>query len=297
LFGAIRQDSKNGSGTANAQLLEAFDGTGATVIRIAEISRHYDACHLSLFGGIQTEVLREEVNAIDTTGKFARFLFVRIPSRPIATSDADPTPAEAAAFVAAQETLRRYAKELYTLTPRTYHLCQDARQRFHAWFREKQNEALSPGTPGVIAALLNKASAHALRLAGVLHVLQVVAGTAQSTDRISAATADAAMAIVEQLSAETAAFHETPVEGPAADALLVQQAIHQLSWARQEPIGRQAVRDASGKALKRLLTAKAFDAATAQLVRQGFGKVITDALGANGRPLAPVYQATAELHR
>ena len=124
------------------------------------------------------------INGQDATGKFARFLFVGIPNQPLELRDEDPPDEDIAAFEAAESTLRRYAEKLFALPYRTYHFSTEARKRFHAWFREHQLTGQLPGTPSVIKALLGKTSAHALRVAGLLHIVQVVAGDIGQSERI-----------------------------------------------------------------------------------------------------------------
>ena len=53
LLQAISNDAQQGSGTGEAQLLEAFDGDGYSSIRVESAPRSYDACHVSIFGNIQ----------------------------------------------------------------------------------------------------------------------------------------------------------------------------------------------------------------------------------------------------
>jgi len=79
LLQAVDADSKRGRGTGEAQLLELFDGTGTTSIRVDGGSRHYERSHVSLLGNIQPLKLKELINGEDSTGKFARFLFNQLP--------------------------------------------------------------------------------------------------------------------------------------------------------------------------------------------------------------------------
>ena len=91
LLQAISNDTQQGSGTGEAQLLEAFDGDGYSSIRVESAPRSYDACHVSIFGNIQPDLLRELINGQDSTGKFARFLFCRVPAKALLLDDDDPT--------------------------------------------------------------------------------------------------------------------------------------------------------------------------------------------------------------
>ena len=55
LLQSLEADAKRGCGTAEAQLLELFDGTGATSIRVGGGARQFERCHVSLYGNIQPE--------------------------------------------------------------------------------------------------------------------------------------------------------------------------------------------------------------------------------------------------
>ena len=125
--------------------------------------------------------------------------FFRLPARPLVLVDEDPTPAEIDALLEAERTLQQYAEAAYRLPPRTYHLSTDARRYFHAWFRNHQATALLPATPPVIRSMLMKTSAQALRLAGVLHIAQVLELGDAASQKIGYREVETATAIVDQL--------------------------------------------------------------------------------------------------
>ena len=180
LLQSISLDARQGSGTGEAQLLELFDGEGYTGIRVGNdsggIVRDYENCHVSIYGNIQPDLLRELINGDDTTGKFARFLFCRIPTRIMELSDEDPSDEELEAHAAAEAVLRDYAARLYALSPRVLKVEQEGRRRFNAWWRNHQQTLLLTSTPEVVRSLVGKTSAHAHRVAGMLHLLKVAAG-------------------------------------------------------------------------------------------------------------------------
>ena len=286
LFGALLADAQRGTGRAESQILEAFDGEGYSSIRIESAPRNYEACHVSIFGNIQPDLLKELINHQDVTGKFARFLFVRIPRGPLQLQDDDPTDEEIQAFEEAQQVLENYARSLFTLAPRTYRFEQEARKRFHAWFHNHQIRAGLSGCPSVISALLGKTSAHAIRLAGILHLLRIASGEAETTDRISTATVDQAMAIVDQLTQETEAFHEQE----SSERTLLLSHIHNLSWDTGKPVSRDEARSKGGREVRRELKASAWSGFIQQLVDLGFG-VIEEKASSNGRR-SQLYVAT-----
>lgn len=272
LFQAISQDTKNGSGTAEGQLLETFDGEGFSSIRVTAAPRFYEACHVSIYGNIQPDVLKELINGKDHTGKFARFLFCRVPLGTLSLSDEDPTEEEARAHAEAHQVLAHYANALYVLTPRTYQFTAEARARFHAWFKRHQQRGDLTATPPVISALLGKTSAHAMRMAGILHLLKIVHGSIAPDARIDTATVDCAMAIVDQLIRETEAFHE--VEDTETTRLM--RHINETALATGCALKREEIKAKSNRPMRAALTAKKFAAIVEQLVALGYGVIETE---------------------
>jgi hypothetical protein len=273
LLSAVEADTKKGSGTGEAQLLEAYDGGGYYSIRIEAGSRCYDSCHLSIYGNIQPEALRELINNDDSKGKFARFLFVRLPTGVIKYQDEDPTNEEIAEWKHAQEVLKEYAKKLHEMPPRHYSLNAEARKQFNKWWVQHQITINMPYTAPVIRSLLGKASANALRLTGLLHLIKVAAEEVGPYDQVSATTVLSAMAIVDQLLAETEAFHEEE-ETPM---LLLMRHIHKLSWNNSEaiPVNQQYAKDKGGRAMRKNndCSAGAFKEAVEALELRGYGVV------------------------
>ena len=83
---ANKSDTKSGSGRAETQLLELWDGSGHTTIRISRDTTSYRRCAVSLLGGIQPDVLRELIDPKDVTGQMARCLFLTLPDTLITPS-------------------------------------------------------------------------------------------------------------------------------------------------------------------------------------------------------------------
>ena len=276
LLSAVDVDTKKGSGTGEAQLLEAYDGGGHYSIRIEAGSRCYDACHLSIYGNIQPEALRELINNDDSKGKFARFLFVQLPTGVVHYEDDDPSDEEVAAWNYAQSVLKEYAEGVFTMPPRHYSFDPEARRLFNRWWEQHQARMSMPYTPPVIRSLIGKASANGLRLAGMLHLMRVVAEEVTPNDRISAVTVRNATAIVDQLLEETEAFHEeeqTPM-------LLLMKHIHKLSWndGSAIPVNQQYAKDKGGRAMRKNndCSAAAFKEAVEALELRGYGVVEQD---------------------
>jgi Protein of unknown function (DUF3987) len=272
LFQAVSQDTKNGSGTGEGQLLETFDGEGFASIRVGATPRFYEACHVSIYGNIQPDVLSDLINGNDSTGKFARFLFCRVPSGVLSLPDTDPTDEERRAHAEANQVLTNYANKLYALAPKTYQFTAEARTAFHAWFKTHQLRADLTATPKVLTSLLGKTSAHAMRLAGILHLLKIVHGSVPADARIDTTTVDCAMAVVDQLTRETEAFHE--VEDNASTRLM--RHINETSLAEGRALKREEIKAKGGRDIRKAITANAFAAAVDELVALGYGTTETE---------------------
>ena len=271
----IEADTKRGRGTAEAQFLESYDGDGCTSTRVGKQGvgevRSYSSCHVSLFGGVQDEVLKELINGKDASGKFARILMVKCPLKPLALKDDPDTPQEEEAYTKAQKALALWARQLYTLPPRTYRLSIEALRHLKPWFNAHQVEALKPSTPSVIQAMLNKTSANALRVAGMLH-LDWTKGEAPDAE-ISLDHLRLATAMVDQCVAETREFHQPP-ESIGTELM---RHVHSLSWdndvLKHDLITWQAAKD---KGIKRIRDcgAKGFKKAISKLEEMGLGECL-----------------------
>lgn len=268
LLSAIANESRTGRGTAEAQLLETFDGDGTCSIRVGAGARSYERCHVALYGAIQPQKLKELINGEDATGKFARFLFVRVPARPLSLRIDDPTPAERTAYTEATEILEQFALGFFRLPPTIYQLDRGARERFVPWFEQHQRRALSPATPGVISAMLGKTSAHALRLAGVMRIAWRLHDKSDDTN-VGADLMQVAMAVVDQLVAETELFHDAP----ASAGTLLMQHVHQLSENHGNRPVSWTMAKAKGSRRIRELSADDYYQAVDQLIVLGYGQL------------------------
>ena len=166
IFQAINADTERGTGTAEAQFLEGFDGAGFTALRVVDGVREFDASHISLYGNIQPEKLAELIGDEDDTGHWARCLMAALPDKEIRFRDDDLSEDDQQRFDQAQLLLQRYAKEAFTLPPSTFSLTYEARVIFHRWAEDKLRRADMPAGNPVVRAMLAKAPAHGLRVAG-----------------------------------------------------------------------------------------------------------------------------------
>ena len=109
--------------------------------------------------------------------------------------------------------------------------------------------------------MLGKASAHALRLAGMLHLVR-------STDEcVEAKTMELAMTIVDQLVNETKAFHDAP---PEEATVLMQHILSikgDVTWSRCRDKGNRTIRG---------MKASDLAAAVRQLAGAGLGTIVKE---------------------
>lgn len=284
LLQSLDSDSKRGRGTGEAQLLELFDGSGCTSLRV-EGSRHYERSHVSLYGNIQPDVLRRHINGDDASGKWARVLFNQLPVRPLKLQYEDPSELERLAYAKAQQVLADYALKLHQRPPETIELATGARRLLIDWFSSHQEQALAPTTNSVVSALLGKTSAHALRLAGLLHLVHNIAA-ASPEQRVTEAEMRIATTIVDVLTTETRLFHR----GPEEVNIELMRLVHSASWndGNPQPIRWQLAKDklCTTKAL-RGIGAAGFYTAIEEWEELGFGSVNRDG--------APAYMAIRPL--
>ena len=213
LFSTLAADQKSGTGKAEGQLLELWDGTGVDEVLVNDF-RSFERCHFSLVGAIQPERLRELIRGVDPTGKWSRFLFIQMPPGLIKPSREEPTQLALRRRYDAQLVLKACANQARGLQAKTYYLTQEARDIYIPWFQAHQSRAQQlEGSNPIVSSVLDKSSAQFLRLAGLLHLVRY-----PGRDRIDATTATLAMEVIDCLFAETELFHRG--DGDLVDQLM-----------------------------------------------------------------------------
>ena len=254
-------------------------------MRVVDGVREFDASHISLYGNIQPEKLAELIGDEDDTGHWARCLMAALPDKEIRFRDDDLSEDDQQRFDQAQLLLQRYAKEAFTLPPSTFSLTYEARVIFHRWAEDKLRRADMPAGNPVVRAMLAKAPAHGLRVAGALHLAKLVDRKGKEVPshlkRIEVDVMLLAMEIVDQLMAETREFHDQP-RNQITDFLRHIQKCAQ----GDKGVGWQECRQEGGRSIRKL-RANDFKAGVNQLVHMGYGEVIKES------PLT--YKATQEI--
>jgi len=250
-------------------MLEMFDGSASSAVRVDGGVRQFEDCLVSFYGNIQPEKLREHINGQDVVGQFARFQFNQLLLKPLELSYLDPSEEERQAYVDAKAVLASYAELLHDLPPLITDVTQDARKHLVEWFRPQQEQALLPTTPQVIKALLGKSSAHAQRWAGMLHRINNLK-TGNVDSKLTLETMVRATQLVDQINSETRQFHH----GPPTPTQTLMQLAHQWSWNKGQP--RKITWQIAKKELcttdaLREVGAKGFNKMVADLVERGWG--------------------------
>lgn len=282
LFGSLNA-YRGGRGADEQQLLELFDGSGLSSLRIVG-DRHYSRSQLSIWGSTQPDVLRGLVANGDASGLWARFLFVPLPERavplPLATSAA-----EVAEVEAASQTLADACGAVYRLPPQTYRLAPAAAERFAHYELNRQRAALGASI-GAQSALYGKSAGKVLRLAGVLHLLQIAAGEISNSEPIEPGTIDRAAALVDHLDAWALGLHAEVAAGGVGGLM---RTVHRAAEAAGGPIRWKEVQNRLSRPQRKETDPAAVAEAMRALAAAGYGEVEA------GKRGAPSYRATRPL--
>jgi hypothetical protein len=266
LFGSLNA-YRGGKGGDEQQLLELFDGGGLNSLRVMG-DRHYSRSQVSIYGSTQPDVLRQLVAEGDASGLWARFLFVPLPERavklPIATNVAEVAEVEGAA-----ETLAKVCRSIYTMPPQTYHLSPAAAEQFARYHYSRQQAALAAAT-GAESALYGKSAGKVLRVAGVLHLLQIATGQASNSDRIEPPTIERATALVDHLDAWALSFHAEVAAGGIGQLM---RTVHTASEATAGPVRWTDLQRRLSKAQRKEIDSAAVADAMQALAAAGYGEV------------------------
>jgi hypothetical protein len=278
---------KSGRGDDEQFFLEHYDGGGIRSLRISTPGggRSYESSSLSIYGTVQPGVLEQLVATGDDSGLWARFMFVPLPQKVVPLPEVE-TELEEQEAIAAADTLAQACSTVYRMRRICLELDPAARQAFTRYEANAQREALRASI-GAQSALWGKAAGKVLRIAGLLHLLQLAVPDGQASELISGATMERAMALVDHVNARTLSLHADLARGSANDLMRL---VHRIAMEAQgQPIRwREIFIRLSGKQRKEIDSA-AVSMAMRALVELGVGET---ELGARG---ALTYRATAPL--
>lgn len=280
LFGGFGKFS-GGKGDDEEQLLEAWDGTGFSSLRIATKGggRFYDRCHLSIFGTIQPGILEGLVGDGDANGLWARFMFMPLPEKVVPLPSYDSLEQEDAAIAAAGEAARTLAdacKAIYCRRPGEIQLSTEARAAFNRYEARCQADALRAHLSAQ-SALYGKSAGKVLRVAGLLHLLQEVAVDGEAAEAITAATMEKATALVDHLNGWALSLHAEIANGGPSPVMRI---VHKLAMAAPGAIRWKEIAPRLTKAQRKDVDSAAAAAAMKALVELGVGEIELGARGA-----------------
>lgn len=204
LFGSLNA-YRAGRGDDEQMLLELFDGGSYTGLRVKG-DRFYSRSHVAIFGNIQPAILSALVGGSDSSGKWARFLFVNLPQI-VAELPTEVSPEQEQQISAAVQHLQTIAKAVYTLPPAEYKLAPAAVAHFSRYEAMQQQQGLTAELD-TVRSLHGKAAGKVLRVAGLLHILKRISDPAMPEPHtITVSTLRDAITLVEVLNQWAAGFH------------------------------------------------------------------------------------------
>ncbi|MBD2336154.1 DUF3987 domain-containing protein [Calothrix sp. FACHB-156] len=165
LFNSSNQ-YRGGKGSDRQDMLSYYDGLGQTVLRAAGIKVDVENIYLSIFGGIQPDVLKEHTKDLkDADGHWARFLFV---SQPLAASEL-PDDDRGIDF---KELLAGCYRRIASLPKQQYTLSRAAFKRYQPVYKQLEQLRVNHSQPGM-RAIYSKMEGAIGRLALNLHAIEI----------------------------------------------------------------------------------------------------------------------------
>ncbi len=167
LVGLFASQNKysGGRGSDRQDILSAFDGTGATILRAAGTKADIEGLSLSICGTIQPEVLKRLMrDCSDPDGQWARFLFVNQPLAAATLNDDDGSGLDLTGR------LLNYYRAIDRLPAREYRFSREAFVRYQPVYNQLERLRVSHPLPGM-RAVYSKMEGYIGRLALNLHVL------------------------------------------------------------------------------------------------------------------------------
>lgn len=275
---------RSGRGSDEEQLLEAYDGSGFSSLRISKTGggRFYERCHLSICGTIQPPILEALVANGDASGLWARFLFIPLPERVVPLPEFE-TEQEQQEASWASELLESLCRFVYTQPRQTLALAPDAR-RYFVHYEVRCQADVHRTTIAAQGALIGKAAGKALRVAALLHLLHQGCTDGWHSQQVSVEVMERACVLVDHINTWTMGLHQKVAEG-ANDLMRL---IHRIAVAR----GGASWHDIAGglsKAQRREIDSAVAAAAMEALAQLGVGVVERNKRG------TPTYRATGDL--
>jgi hypothetical protein len=287
LFGSMNA-YRSGRGSDEQQLLELFDGQAYTSLRVSAGDRSYDRCQVSIYGAIQPGVLRELIKGGDPSGKWARFLFSPLPENtvPLPTLISDEG---VAAVNGANQALQAYARRIYTMPAHHYQLDLEAIEAFSVYEYNKQIQAQQARLDAQ-GALYGKSAGKVLRVAVLLHLLELAVLNEQGEVEVPVATLQRAIELVDAMDDWALGFHEQAAAGDEEGGVSsLMRRIHTLARKARSAVTWGQLRQQMNAKEKKGTNAGLAEQAMQALAELGVGEVSEGPRG------GLLYRATGDL--
>ena len=185
-------------GSEEELLLELYDGSGFCTIRMSDDrNRTCEKTHLTIYGGIQPQVLAKLQGSSDDSGKWARCLFSELPANPVKLA-VRISKEQKEAFASAKNKLSTLARDIRNFSGSQFELDDEALELFAEFEYRKQCEADASKRPSH-AAILNKSAGKVGRIAGLLHHLNIITRRVDAEDLVGVDVLTKAIGLVEFL--------------------------------------------------------------------------------------------------
>jgi hypothetical protein len=188
---ANRGKYSNGRGSDRQDMLSAFDGTGATVLRADGTRADLAGMLLSVYGSIQPQVLSQLMqDCTDPDGQWARFLFV---NQPLAAAELADDGEDG---IDLTDLLTRLYRDIDELPAREYRLSHAAFKRYQPVYNQLEKLRVSHPAPGM-RAVYSKMEGYIGRLALNLHIINSLMTNQIPDEYVSLETMEKAIALAK----------------------------------------------------------------------------------------------------
>jgi hypothetical protein len=211
-------------------------------------------------------------------------MFMPLPEKVVPLPEVE-TEQEIEKATAAAAALAQACEAVYRMPRKSLDLSTEARRAFVRYEARCQAEALRASI-GAQSALWGKAAGKVLRIAGLLHLLQLVAPDGQASELITAETMERAAALVDHVNGWTLSLHADLARGGTNDLMRL---VHRIAMEAQQPIRwKEIAPRLSAKQRKEIDSAKVAMAMKA-LAELELGEIEEGARGAMSyRAMAPL---------
>jgi len=188
---ANRNKYSKGKGSDRQDMLSAFDGTGATVLRADGTRADLAGMLLSVYGSIQPQVLSQLMqDCSDPDGQWARFLFV---NQPLAAAELADDGEDG---IDLTDLLTRLYRDIDELPAREYRLSHAAFKCYQPVYNQLEKLRVSHPAPGM-RAVYSKMEGYIGRLALNLHIINSLMANQIPDEYVSLETMEKAIALAK----------------------------------------------------------------------------------------------------